>query len=384
MSHPAYLKNPVVRALSCLVVAGALPAAHAQAPAAGAAQNNPDTVVITARKWTERAIDAPLSVTVVGAEEIKDRGAIRLSEVAVPNVSFLGTENNALPNFSVRGVQSQNRVNVGFDSGIGVYVDGIFMGRGAAFNQETFDVERVEFLRGPQGTLFGKNSVAGAISLTTRDPSKRFTATGSLDLGSDSQRRLSAYLSAPLGSEAVRASVAAYSGQRDGYMRNIATNTLGGNEDVQSVRAKVLLQPSKGLSITLSVDDLRDRTVAASPSIVSGYGFTSGEPYVTNVNLPTSAARNVSGAGLTVNYELGGGLTLTSITSKRKLDTSRTSDTDVGPANIVASDGTSAQDQWSQELRIATGRDRSVSYVAGLYYYEQKVKGTSRSTFGPT
>ena len=383
MSRPAFPKNPVVRALSCLMVAGALPAAYAQAPAAGAAESTPDTVVITARKWLERAIDAPLSVTVVGAEEIKDRGAIRISEVAVPNVSFLGGENNALPNFSVRGVQAQNRANVGFDSGIGVYVDGVFMGRTAAFNQETFDIERVEFLRGPQGTLFGKNSVAGAISMTTRDPAKRFTATGSLDIGSDSQRRLSAYLSSPLGSEAVRGSIAAYSGQREGYVRNAATNTSGGNEDAQSVRAKVLLTPSKGLSVTLALDSLRDRSVAASPAIESGYGAINGGPYVSNSDLPTSAARNVSGAGMTVQYELGGGLTLTSITSKRKLDTSRTSDTDVGPSNIVASSSTSRQDQWSQELRIATGRDKAVSYVAGLYYYDQSVAGTSISTFGP-
>lgn len=374
------LKTPLASALALVFVT----APTVQAQTSPAAQVPTETVVVTARKRVERAIDVPVSITVIGGEEIKDRGAIRLSEVAVPNVSFLGAENNALPNFSVRGVQGQNRANIGFDSGIGVYVDGVFMGRTAAFNQETFDLERVEFLRGPQGTLFGKNSVAGAISVVTREPSARFTANASLDLGSDSQRRLSAYVSSPLGSEALRASVSAYSGQRDGFVTNLLDGSKFGDEDARSLRVKLLAKPSKALDITLSLDDLRDRSVAASSRIVSGYGFVADAgDFTTNVDLPTRATRNVKGVSATINYDLGNGLTLTSISAKRKLDTDRTNDTDVGPLNIVATAVTSTQDQFSQELRVATNRDAAVTYVAGLYYYKQEVSGTSRSTFGP-
>ena len=381
MSKNVLAKTRLAGAVAMCFAVCSAPPARAQA---GTAANAAETVIVTARKRVERAIDVPLSITVVGGEEIKDRGAIRLSEIAVPNVSFLGTENNALPNFSVRGVQGQNRSNVGFDSGIGVYVDGIFMGRTAAFNQETFDVERVEFLRGPQGTLFGKNSVAGAISVNTREPAKRFTATGSADLGSDNQRRFSAYVSAPLGSDALRGSVAVYSGERDGYVKNLATGGAGGSEDAKSLRMKLLFKPSAALDITLAADTLRDRSIAPSAHIISGYGFVAdASNFTSNADLPISAARNVKGVGATVNYDLGNGLTLTSITSKRKLDTSRTSDTDVGPLFIVASDSASKQDQWSQELRVATNRESVLSYVAGLYYYNQKVSGASRSNFGP-
>lgn len=387
MIQHRYTQTPLAAAIGAalLLMAGA-EAAHAQsAPQSPAAdETQPQQITISARKRTERAIDVPLSISVISGSELQDRGAIRLSEAAVPNVVFLGPENNALPNFSVRGVQSQNRANIGFDSGIGVYVDGVFMGRGAAFNLETFDIERVEFLRGPQGTLFGKNSIAGAISVVTREPSKRFEATASADLGSEKLRRLSGYLSTPLGSDAARASVAVYSGKRDGYMNNVATGTKTGDEDVTSVRAKVLIKPSPGLDLTIAADHLKDKSVAASPRILSGYGaIAGGDDFTANENLPTLASRTVQGVGGTINYDLGNGLSLTSITSVRELDTTRTSDSDVGPLNIVASAGTSSQKQWSQELRIATNRNAALEYVAGLYFYEQKASGTSLSTFGP-
>lgn len=383
--HPAVPCTSLAAALAAAVATlAAAPAAHAQQAATPVADAGaPQQVTVTARKRTERALDVPLSISVVGGEEIKDRGAARLSEVAVPNVAFFGAENNALPNFSIRGVQTQNRANIGFDSGIGVYVDGIFMGRTSAFNQETFDVERVEFLRGPQGTLFGKNSIAGAISMTTRSPSKVFTGNGSVDVGTDSQRRIAAYVSAPLGSDAVRGSLSAYSGQRDGYADNLATGTRGGNEDMYSLRGKVLFAPIKGLEITVAADYLDDQSVSASSKILSGYGFVAGTgDFTTNVNLPTQAWRKIQGVGATVNYDFGNGLLLTSITSVRKLDSNRTADTDGGPADIVASAVDNSQKQWSQELRIASNRAQTVEYVAGLYHYEQKASSSSRSTFG--
>jgi iron complex outermembrane receptor protein len=384
MNQPNLKKNPVttaIVALSVLMVGESATVAHAQSVAEPQVLQQ---VTISARKRTERAIDVPLSISVISGDELQDRGAVRLSDAAIPNVVFLGPENNALPNFSVRGVQSQNRSNIGFDSGIGVYVDGVFMGRGAAFNLETYDIERVEFLRGPQGTLFGKNSIAGAISVVTREPSKNFEATAGADIGSDNLRRFSGYLSSSLGSDTVRGSLSFYSGKRDGYMKNAATGAKEGDEDVTGARAKLVFKPSAGLDLTIAADYLKDKSVAASPHIVSGYGaIANSDEFTSNEDLQTLAHRTVQGLGGTINYDLRNGLTLTSITSLRKLDTTRTSDTDVGPTNIVASASTSVQDQWSQELRIATNRKATVEYVAGLYLYAQKASATSLSTFGP-
>jgi iron complex outermembrane receptor protein len=383
MKQREFTKTPVaaaIGAVSLLVAVAAAEPARAQTSAEQPTQQ----ITVTARKRSERAIDVPVSMSVISGGELQDSGAIRLSDAPVPNVVFLGIENNALPSFSVRGVQSQNRSNIGFDSGIGVYVDGIYMGRSAAFNLETFDIERVEFLRGPQGTLFGKNSIAGAISVTSREPSKRFEGSGSVELGSESLHRVSGYVSAPLGSEAVRGSVAVYSGKRDGYVTNLATGTKVGDEDVSSAKFKVLFKPGANLDITVAADYLKDKSVAPASHIVSGYGFVADSGDLTsNVDLPSLANRTVQGVGGTVNYDFGNGLALTSITSVRKVDTNRTSDTDAGPLNIVASANTSSQDQWSQEVRIATTGKSALQYVAGVYLYEQKAKGSSQSTFGP-
>ncbi|MFN5723256.1 MAG: TonB-dependent receptor, partial [Betaproteobacteria bacterium] len=384
MTTRTFKLNPVASAALAAIFIAAVPNPSMAQQAGAAASDDSQTITVTARKRTEKASEVPLSISVVGGEEIKDRGAARLSEVAVPNVAFFGAENNALPNFSIRGVQTQNRVNIGFDSGIGVYVDGIYMGRTSAFNQETFDVERVEFLRGPQGTLFGKNSIAGAISVITRQPGKAFTATGSLDVGSLNQRRTSAYLSSPLGSDSVLGSISVYSGQRDGYMYNAATDSRFGNEDVTSIRGKLLVKPAKGLDVTVAVDRLEDKSVSIAGKITSGYGFIAGSGnFDSNVDIPTSAARKVQGVGLTMNYDLGNGLTLTSISSSRNLQSNRTTDTDGGPLNIVTTGVDTDQSQWSQELRIATNRAQAIEYVAGLYMYEQKASSSSRSTFGP-
>jgi outer membrane receptor protein involved in Fe transport len=305
MKQRDFTKTPVAAAIGAVSL---LMAGTGAAPAQAQTSAEPPTqqVTISARKRTERAIDVPLSISVITGGDLQDRGAIRLSDAQVPNVVFVGPENNALPSFSVRGVQSQNRNNIGFDSGIGVYVDGIYMGRSAAFNLETFDIERVEFLRGPQGTLFGKNSIAGAISVTTREPSRRFEGSGSIELGSANLRRISGYVSSPLGTEAVRGSVAVYSGKRDGYMNNLATGTKVGDEDVNSAKLKVLFKPGANLDITVAADYLKDKTVAPSSHIVSGYGFVADSGDLSsNVDLPALANRTVQGVGGTVNYDFG-------------------------------------------------------------------------------
>ena len=372
---------------SALALTGLAPdTAHAQTTAApDAVPEVLDSVIVTARKRPERVADVPLSISVVDAEEIKERGAYRLSEIPIPNVSFVGAENNALTNFSVRGIQTQNRSNIGFDSGVGVYVDGVFMGRAAAFNQETYDTSRVEFLRGPQGTLFGKNSIAGALSVTTLDPTPELTATGRADIGNDGLRRYSAYAASALGSDALLGSLSLYSGKRDGFVHNIATGSYDGDEDVLSGRTKFVILPMTGLRIAIAADYLKDKSVAPSATIVSGYGFVpNNNEYTSNSNTPTLANRTVKGTSATVTYDLNHGLALTSITSLRDLNTTRSSDTDAGPLSIVASSATSSQKQWSQEIRIGTTQKQFIEYVAGLYYYDQRASGSNVSTFGPS
>lgn len=368
-----------------LAQAGGAPASSQAAKGESSDADQMQSVVVTARRRTERIQDVPLSITAVSGDGLRAEGAVRIADVPIANVSFLGPENNATPNFSVRGIQSQNRQNVGFDSGVGVYVDGIYMGRGAGFNQESFDVERVEFLRGPQGTLFGKNSIAGAISVTTKQPGATREAAVSADVGSDNQRRFSGYMSSPLGDDTIRASLSGYSSKRDGYINNLATGSNFGTEDVTAVRAKVLFTPNSRLNITLAADSLDDKSIATTGKIESGYGFVQGAAdFTNNTNLLPKAYRKLQGIGATINYDLGPNLRLTSITSARKLSTDRNNDPDFGPLEIINSTKSYNQKQWSQELRISSVSPSTFEYVAGIYHYNQKVDSNAQSCFGPT
>jgi len=140
-------------------------------------------VVVTATRRAEKLSEVPISMSVIGAGDIEQTSVRELSELTgtIPNVSISG-HNDFRSVITIRGVGSASR-NIGFDSRVGVYVDGVYMGQSPAVNQELLDLERVEVLRGPQGMLFGKNTVAGAISLVTKKPTDEFSGKLSASLG---------------------------------------------------------------------------------------------------------------------------------------------------------------------------------------------------------
>jgi iron complex outermembrane receptor protein len=366
----------------CALSALAANPALAAPQAAGAKDAMPlEEVVVTARKRVENLQDVPVSITAVGAQEISERGSVRVRDLAsaIPNFVFTGPQDNSAPQITVRGIQSQARVNVGFDSGMGVYVDGVVQGRPIGFNQELMDVERVEFLRGPQGTLFGKNSISGAISVTTRRPSEQFTGEVRAEVGSDGLRAGNVYFSGPL-SDRVLFSASAFRRERDGYVDNLATGRPVDNEDSVGARAKLLFKVTDDLELTLAGDVVNDDATTTSSRSISGYGFVP-RPYQINVDVPTLAARDLSSVSLSVDWKVGGG-TLTSISSYGQMSRDRTNDTDAGPLDVVRSKLTNDQDQFTQEIRFTSGTEGAVSYIAGLYYFRQDIDSFSQSCFG--
>lgn len=353
------------------------------APQAGGARDVAalEEVVVTARKRVENIQDVPVSITAVGAAEINERGSVRVRDLAasIPNFVFTGPQDSSAPQITVRGIQSQARVNVGFDSGTGVYVDGVVQGRPIGFNQELLDVERVEFLRGPQGTLFGKNSISGAISVTTRRPSEEFTGEVRAEVGGDGLLGGNVYVSGPL-SDRVLFSASAFRRQRDGYVDNVATGRKVDDEDAVGARAKLLFKATDDLEFTLAGDFVNDNATTTSARALSGYGAVP-KAYQVNVDVPTLASRDLGGVSLTVDWKVGGG-TLTSISSYGQMARDRTNDTDAGPLDVVSSKLTNDQDQFTQEIRFTSGTAGAVSYIAGLYYFRQDIDSFAQSCFG--
>jgi iron complex outermembrane receptor protein len=338
-------------------------------------------ITVTSRKREEDAQDVPISLSVVGADDAQARGAVRVRdlEAATPNVLFTGTENNSLTRVSVRGLESQARQNVGTEAGLGVYVDGVIQGRLTSFNQEIPDLERVEFLRGPQGTLYGRNSIMGAINVITRQPDLKAPQFEiNARLAEQGEMIGSVYGSVPLGDSSA-ASLSLFSNQRDGYIRNLATGNDIGDDDTQGGRFKLVTQPGGSWVITLAADALRDNSVSAASRRTVG-PFSSPEPYTTNVDVEPLSRRDVGGLSATVEVDVLGGHRLTSISAYRWADNDRLSDGDATPVVSQIVSQQSDQEQFSQEVRLASPTDGRLDYVLGAYFYNQNISGRTDGT----
>lgn len=364
-------------AFGCVGIAPQMAFAQSEAP--GADESVQDEIIVTARRVAESLQDVPISLSVVGSAEVEERNNTRVSELVatIPNVTFTS---GVLPTITVRGITSQARVNPGFDSGVGVYIDGVVQGKLFAFDQPLYDIDRVEFLRGPQGTLFGKNSVAGAISMTTRNP--EFTASGKVDVeyGSFDKRELTAWATTPL-SDTLAVSAGGFITKRDGYVTNNFDGRKVANDDGWGARAKILWKPTENAQFVVSGDVMKDDILSYNSEIVSGYGGPSGR-YRTNVNLPTLAYRKLKGISLTADIDTSFGGRISSITAYRTAESRRTNDTDAGPLAVVDSASRSKQKQFSQELRLSGEIGDRLNYIVGLYYFRQTTDNFSSSTFG--
>src|SRR5690554_3025413 len=243
-----------------IVMALATPALHAQDAGTGQdpsarSATDLDTITVTARRRVESIMDVPVAVSAFGEEALKDLQASDVTGLqgAVPNLNIVqgrGSANST--NIFIRGIGQPDALQ-SFDPGVGMYVDDVYYSRinGSMFS--LFDVQQVEVLRGPQGTLYGKNSTGGAIKITTRNPFDHSGGAAELTIGDYGRQEVRAYASGQL-SDTVAASVAAASIRNDGYVRDTVTGRHYNNDDTRAIRAKIAFQPSDSFRATLSFD----------------------------------------------------------------------------------------------------------------------------------
>lgn len=349
-----------------------------------------ETIVVTARKVEEQAKDVPISITAISQADIQARGAQRLSDLqyAVPNMVFSATETSIQPEVSIRGISIPQR-NFGIEAGYGVYVDGVLAGRAASVNQDLPDVARVEVLRGPQGTLFGKNTIAGAINIVTREPDEQLRAEVAVSGGDFGKRRAEAYLSGPLSEDTLFGKISAFHNERDGYFDNLTTGRAQGNDDTTGVRGALRFTPTDRLDVTLSADytDQKARDYQNELVSLSAAPGAQGTFNLFNTMFPALAPgkrtvmegfdrgteRELGGAALTANYEFSNGFKLTSVTGYRTSDSIFGRDFDGAAADLLFFDIHVEDEQLTQEVRIASPRLGAFDFVAGLYYFDQSI-----------
>ncbi len=387
-------------------------------------------VIVTAQKRKERITEVPIAISVFPSESIDQTGIQELREIGdfIPNMTVTqGTDFNS--RILIRGVGAPSR-NIGFDSRVGVYLDGVYLGQGPAVNQDLIDLERVEVLRGPQGTLFGKNTVAGAVSLVSKKPSGEFEGTGTINIGN--YNAVEAKFSVDFEvSDTVSAKIAMSSRTRDGYITNIYTenqlpttlNTVQGgvpifgiplpfgietltppdtsddlnNQNTQSFRAQLRIQPNDDLDINIAVDGLTsERSPVLGLAITSTFGDTPNnwaDSSKNEVNWSFNGGENKDIFGLSVNvdYDLNDDYALRSITGYRSTELAYGNDTDYSPLDFLYLDYKDEYKQTTQEFQLISPDNADLKYVAGLYYYNQEsstyrsaVNGAAASFFSVT
>lgn len=331
-------------------------------------------IVVTARRRTERITDVPIAVTALSGEELSRGGTLELTEIAdeVPNLTLevsRGT-NTTLTAF-IRGVGQQDPV-AGFEAGVGLYVDDVYLNRPQAAVLDVYDVERIEVLRGPQGTLYGRNTIGGAIKyVTARLPDEaQVKIRGTY--GSYDQADLVVSASTPV-SESLRIGASGARLSRGGFGENLNLGTENYNKDVWAARGTIEFD-SGPLFVRLSGDYVKDNSEARQGGRLLPGAF-SGAPVLDNP-YDTRAGLNVVdqeveayGGALQIAYELSDTLTVKSITGYREDSSTSPIDFDSLPAADLDVPAIYENDQFSQELQLLVEGDR-LSGVLGAYYLD--------------
>lgn len=343
-------------------------------------------IVVTARKTPELLSRVPLSITSVSAETINDAGLDEVSDLFAfaPNVDISGGIAAQLQGqISIRGISTLVR-NIGLETGVGLYVDGVYAGRPGAFTQNLFDVERVEIARGPQGTEYGKNTIAGVIHVYTPEPDDVPSGYAQLEFGNYDHVSAQGALGGPLG-DGISARGAISYVNRDGFYRHLSDGKDAGSADTLGWRMAVKAQPSDDLTILLRADGLRDRGVPAffQADQLAGFPpeFPANEPRHIDNNRPNRLSRDIYGVSLTADWEIGNA-TLTSITAFRDSSYEASLDDDQTQIDFVAADDFGDDSKFvSSELRLA-GTSNWLNYLAGAYYFDQSIETDRKLALG--
>ena len=374
--------------------APASPATAAQPSEAQAA--GVDEVTVTARRREESAQDVPIPVSVLRGEYLDDSGAFNVNRVKelVPTVQ-LYSSNPRNTGVNIRGLGTTfGLTNDGIDAGVGFYVDGVYYARPASTTFDFIDVEQLEVLRGPRGTLFGKNTTAGAIVVTTRKPDFTPGADFELGYGSEGFAQAKGSVTGPL-SDRIAGRLSFSGTRREGTLYNVVTENDEKTMDNTGFRGQLLFAASDRTEITLAADYTRQRpdgyaqvVAGVAPtlriperqfeSIIDyfGYDLPSRNPFdrLIDHDTPWLSDQNLGGASLNADIEVGPG-TLTSTTAWRFWDWGPSNDRDFTGLPVLAlSQAPSRQEQWTQEVRWAGELSPSLTGVIGVFAFGQTIE----------
>jgi iron complex outermembrane receptor protein len=369
--------------------------------AAGNAAAQLEEVIVTAQKRTESIQDTPIAISAYNAEAIESMGLISAKDLGMASPSLqmpaYPFSNNNLAMF-IRGIGNADSIVITKDPTVGLYYDGVYAARSTGLLADLSDLERVEILRGPQGTLYGRNTTAGAVNFINAKPTGEFGFKQTLGAGNYGSWRSVSHLNLP-DAGGFKAKLTASFSDRDGWVENDGPNKISGQDytdyyekETEGYRVAFRYDGIENLLVDYSYDH---SDVTSSPGYFQYAGPTGGlsagfQPITDSFSSRLKSTRTPTGGGkqayylppsetevdghnLTINYELGNNLTLKSITGYREFDddVSQNFSQSFGDTGTLETHTLTDHEQFSQEFQLIGSYER-VQYVAGLYYFEEE------------
>lgn len=360
-----------------------------------------DEVVVTARRRAENAQEVPIPITALSGGALDQSGLYRLEDLneRLPslNAQFGNPRQTSI---AVRGL-GNNPANDGLESSVGVYLDDVYLGRPGMANQDLVDLDQVSLLRGPQGTLFGKNTTAGVLNLTTSAPSFTPGGLAEVSAGNYGYYQLRGTVTGPIEEDTLAGRLSYSKTYRDGYIDDVTDARRLNGVDREGLRTQLLFKPSDAFTVRV-IADYEEENSPCCVSVLYNVGPNNGamlkahlaaagatEIYDPNfqsasINDPQYMRVRQGGGSVQVNWRLDGGYTLTSITAYRSWQFLPTNDADDTGVSAIINAGQEVDDeQWSQEIRLASPSGGPIDWVTGLYYFYQYQNNMAFTQYGP-
>jgi iron complex outermembrane recepter protein len=369
-------------------------------------------ITVTARRRVENLESVPVAVSVIDRDLLDRSYTVNTQQLSllVPSLNY-SSANPRNTVFTIRGLGSSvvavSQANDGLEPGVGYYVDQVYHARPATAAFDFTDIDQIEVLRGPQGTLFGKNTTAGAISISTKLPTFTAESTEELSIGGYRFVQAKASASGPLLGDTIAFRISGLSTRRNGVIRNVRSGIDHNDLSNQAVRGQLLLKPSETVQLRLTADfsnfeancctqvylrvgtSLRPATRQYPLLAANAPGGPYAPPSLnvydrqTDIDAPLAVDTNEGGISAIADWDLGP-VTLTSVSAWGFWNWDAANDRDYTGLPIQLTQHIpSRQDQHSQEVRIASNGSHAIDYVAGLYYFDQKIVGRPISIYGP-
>lgn len=362
------------------------------------AQANVIEEIITTATKTEKTLqEVPVAVSVISADEIEKANIVDAFDLmqVIPSLDTRQYQSSKNAAFFIRGFGNGSNNN-GVEPSVALFIDGVYRSKMQGRISDLPEVERVEVLRGPQSTLFGKNATAGVINIITKKPSFENYGKISTSFGNYNSKKVKAYYTGPL-NESMAYSLSADTNKADGYAKNQTTGNDTNNRDRYSLRADLLIEAADDLEIRITADyDEYDEFCCAVGNVSAGIAkqtvYSLGaqaapnNAYDRNVyyNFDSMAEGENSGITVSIVKEMDN-MTFTSITSSRDSDSFESIDIDFDSAAILNPNDTNVSlTAKSQEFRLASNGNETVNWLVGAYFYHEDLKNDSAVLYGPT